>query len=40
VTFRVLRTVAVAAYRIAAPSMPLPPRGTGLRGNSAATPGQ
>jgi hypothetical protein len=40
VTFRVLGISAVAAYRFLASSMPLPPRGTGLRGVSAMTPGQ
>jgi hypothetical protein len=40
VTFRVLKTVAVAAYWIAAPSMPSPFRGTGLRGVPATTSGQ
>jgi hypothetical protein len=40
VTFRVLGIAAVAAYRFPASSLPLPPRGTGLRGVPAMTPGQ
>jgi len=40
VIFRVLSIVEVAAYRIAAPSLSLPPRGSGLRGVPATIPGQ